>query len=145
MCITVARAFPSTDAPSKTTAMPYRCTPPGSPNHDWGVVPSQSDSGCRAVNKMDTGIQPSSGYFTPVYTIARKPRPLKRDGTPMFAKDAPEEARHGSDYPSTEPEFLKEHELLHRAHTVFFLQDERARLARGEDPMAAENRSHRSW
>lgn len=61
--------------------------------------------------------------FTPVYTIARQPRPLNRDGTPMF--DAGADAPRGEErppappangVPAYEPEFLKEHEMLHRAH-----------------------------
>ena len=117
--------------------MPYGLTPPGSPEHDDGGSTSSRESGHPAT--LDTGAQ-LGGYFQPVYTIARQPRPLNRDGTPVFVPPA---ARPGDD-PTHRPEFLKEHELLHRAHTHFLRQDERARLARGEDPMA-ESRSHRSW
>jgi len=120
--------------------MPYEPIPPGShwhrDDHDDGGSTSSRESGHPAT--LDTGAQ-LGGYFQPVYTIARKPRPLNRDGTPVLVPPA---AR--GDDPTHRPEFLKEHELLHRAHTTFFRQDERARLARGEDPMA-ESRSHRSW
>ena len=97
-----------------------------------------------AVNRDTGGI--SSFSFEPVYTISRQPRPLNRDGTPKFTTElpaVPPAARH-SDYPASEPTFQKDHELLQRVHSVFYLQDEHARIARGEE-MPSPRRSHRSW
>ena len=93
-----------------------------------------------AVNRDTGGI--SSFSFEPVYTISRQPRPLNRDGTPKFTEVRP--AAH-SDYPAAEPTFQKDHELLQRVHSVFYRQDERARIARGEDSQPSPHRSHRSW
>lgn len=129
--------------------MVYQCTPPGSPKHEPMVYdePSRYESGQEpntAVNR-DTGVKSSSGYFTPVYSMARQPRPLNRDGTPVTSKpDDRSAARQNSEYPKQEPEFLKSHQLLQRVHSVFYRQDERARIARGEEK-EAESRSHRSW
>ena len=123
--------------------------PPSSPKHetayyDGRSVPRDPEAGLppsTAVNR-DTGVTSSSGYFTPVYTISRQPRPLNRDGTPKFTEVRP--AAH-SDYPAAEPTFQKDHELLQRVHSVFYRQDERARIARGEDSQPSPHRSHRSW